>query len=173
MRVLVTGMSGTGKSTVAAELRRRGRAAFDADADGFTAPAAGGSWAWRVDEIARLLADAGDSLVFFAGCSDEQARLHWDLQVVLTVPEAVLVERLATRSSNGYGKGAGELDRVLADQREIEPLLLASADLVIDTRQPLSTVVAAILDLVESRFHKVVPGQIKKATTEPRAGQLL
>jgi len=150
MRVLVTGMSGTGKSTVAAELRRRGHAAFDADEDGFTAPGAGGSWAWRVDEISELLADVGDGLVFFAGCSDEQARFHWDLRVVLTVPETVLVDRLATRSSNSYGRGAGELDRVLADRREIEPLLLAAADLVIDTRQPVPAVVAAILDLVDT-----------------------
>jgi dephospho-CoA kinase len=141
-------MSGTGKSAVAAELRSRGYAAFDADEDGFTAPAAGGSWAWRTDTVGRLLADAGDSLIFFAGCSDEQSRFEWDLKVVLTVPEAVLVDRLATRSSNTYGRGASELDRVRADRREIEPILLAHADLVVDTRQPLSTVVARVLDLV-------------------------
>jgi hypothetical protein len=63
--------------------------------------------------------------VFFAGCSDEQMRFHWDLRVVLTVPETVL-----------------------ADRCEIEPLLLASADLVIDTRQPVPAVIAAILDLI-------------------------
>jgi hypothetical protein len=75
-------------------------------------------------------------------------RFHWDLRVVLTVPETVLVDRLPARSSNGYGKGPGELERVLADRCEIEPLLLASADLVIDTRQPVPAVIAAILDLI-------------------------
>jgi hypothetical protein len=142
-------MSGTGKSTVATELRRRGYAAFDADDDGFSTPGAGGAWAWRAAAVAELLDDAGENLVFFTGCSDEQARFRWDLQVVLSVPEAVLLDRLATRSSNSYGKGAGELDRVLADRRAIEPLLIAAADLVIDTRQPVPAVVATILDLVE------------------------
>lgn len=142
-------MSGTGKSTVAAELRRRGHAAFDADDDGFSTPGAGGAWAWRAAAIAELLDGAGENLVFFTGCSDEQARFRWDLQVVLTVPEAVLVDRLATRSSNSYGRGAGELDRILADRREIEPLLIAAADLVIDTQAPVRAVVASILDLVE------------------------
>lgn len=149
MRVLVTGMSGTGKSAVAAELRSRGYAAFDADQDGLSAPGAGGAWAWRTDKVGQVLADAGENLVFFAGCSDEQSQFAWDLTVVLTVPEAVLLDRLATRSSNTYGKAAGELDRVLADRREIEPVLLAQADLVIDTRQPLSAVVTSVLDLVE------------------------
>jgi hypothetical protein len=149
MRVLVTGMSGTGKSAVAAELRGRGYAAFDADDDGFTSPAAGGTWAWRTGAIAHLLAGAGDGLIFFTGCSDEQAQFRWDLTVVLTVPEAVLVERLATRSSNSYGRGAGELDRILADRATIEPLLIAAADLVVDTRQPLAAVVASILTVID------------------------
>jgi hypothetical protein len=96
-----------------------------------------------------LLAGAGEALVFFAGCSDEQSLFRWDLRVVLTVPEAVLVNRLATRSSNTYGKGVGELDRVVADRREIEPVLLANADLVIDTRQSLPSVIRCLLGLVE------------------------
>src|ERR1700710_1677313 len=103
MRVLVTGMSGTGKSSVVAELRRQGYAAFDADDDGFTEPGAGGSWAWRTAAVAGLLADTGENLLFFAGCSEEQSQFRWDRTVVLTVPEAVLLDRLAMRSSNSYG----------------------------------------------------------------------
>jgi len=36
MRVLITGMSGAGKSALVHELRRRGVRAFDADEDGFS-----------------------------------------------------------------------------------------------------------------------------------------
>src|ERR1700722_16722343 len=49
MRVLVTGVSGTGKSSLIKELRRRGYSAFDADDDGFTAPLPDGTWAWRME----------------------------------------------------------------------------------------------------------------------------
>ena len=38
-----TGVSGTGKSSLVKELRRRGYVAFDADDDGFTAPTADGA----------------------------------------------------------------------------------------------------------------------------------
>jgi dephospho-CoA kinase len=41
VRILLTGMSGVGKSTLVAELRRRGHAAHDAD-DGFSEPRADG-----------------------------------------------------------------------------------------------------------------------------------
>ena len=42
MRVLITGMSGTGKSALVHELRRRGLRGFDADEDGFSEPRADG-----------------------------------------------------------------------------------------------------------------------------------
>jgi broad-specificity NMP kinase len=98
MRVLLTGMSGVGKSTLVRELRRLGHAAYDADDDGFSEPRADGRWGWRYDAVARLLA-AHESL-FFAGCSEEQATLPFELRVLLTAPEPVLLERLTTRTSN-------------------------------------------------------------------------
>src|SRR3954469_23369524 len=88
MRVLLTGMSGTGKSALVQELRRRGYAAHDAD-DGFSEPRADGRWGWRGDLVAELLADPPEGLLFFAGCSEEQVELPFDYRVVLTAPEPV------------------------------------------------------------------------------------
>ena len=114
-RVLITGMSGTGKSTLVRELRRRGHVALDADDDGFSEPRQDGRWGWRADLVAELLARETDGPLFFAGCSEEQSWLPFDRRVLLTVPTAVLVERLRARSGNGYGRA--ELAQVLGDVR--------------------------------------------------------
>jgi hypothetical protein len=135
MRVLLTGMSGTGKSALVQELRQRGYAAHDAD-DGFSEPRADGRWGWRADLVAELLATAPDRLLFFAGCSEEQIELPFDLRVLLTAPESVLVRRLHTRTSNAYGRDGHQLAQVLADLADVEPLLRRSADLVLTTTAP-------------------------------------
>ncbi len=129
MRVLLTGMSGTGKSSLVHELRGRGHLAYDADDDGFTEPRANGRWGWRRALVADLLATAPDGLLFFAGCSEEQVELPFDYRVLLTAPEPVLVERLRTRT--GYGRDSDELAQVLEDLAQVEPLLRRTADLVL------------------------------------------
>ncbi len=86
MRVLVTGMSGTGKTSVVAELRPRGCVAYDVD-EGFTSvDPADGRWHWRTDEVAQLLAQGDVSHVFMAGCSQVQATFAWDIKILLPPP---------------------------------------------------------------------------------------
>jgi shikimate kinase len=144
MRVLLTGMSGTGKSALVRELRRRGYAAHDAD-DGFAEPRADGRWGWRVDLVGALLAEAPSGLLFFAGCSEEQAELPFDYRVLLTAPRPVLVQRLRTRTNNAYGRDDRELSQVLADLVEVEPLLRRSADLVLATTAPTAEIADVLL----------------------------
>ena len=146
MRVLITGMSGTGKSTLVQELRRRGCAAHDADDDGFSEPRADGRWGWRADAVASLLAQAPDGdVLFFAGCSEEQAEMPFDLRVVLTAPEDEIVRRLRTRTSNPYGRTPAQRRQVLADLATVEPLLRGSADLVLSTTAPVADVADRLL----------------------------
>lgn len=54
-RVLLTGMSGTGKSTVIAALAARGYKALDTD-DGWCEPLPDGHQRWRENAIEQLLA---------------------------------------------------------------------------------------------------------------------
>ena len=123
MRVLLTGVSGTGKSSLVKELRRRDYVAYDADDDGFTLPLPDGTWGWRLNLVRSLFDQQDGRLLFFAGCSDEQSQFGFDFKVLLTAPVEVILERLATRTTNSFGKSQAERDRVLADMEWVLPLL--------------------------------------------------
>jgi len=84
--------------------------------------------------------------VFFAGCSEEQVELPFDLRVLLIAPRSVLRQRLRTRTDNGYGRAGAELSNVMADLAEIEPLLRRSADLVLTTTAPPAEIADRLLD---------------------------
>ena len=145
MHVLITGMSGTGKSALVLELRKRGYVAYDADDDGFSEPRQDGRWGWRAEQVAELLSRSLDQLLFFAGCSEEQAELPFDYRVLLTAPRPVVIERLRTRTNSTYGKSEQQLSQVLADLAEIEPLIRRSADLILTTTESPGRVADALL----------------------------
>jgi RNase adaptor protein for sRNA GlmZ degradation len=147
--ILVTGMSGTGKSTTLAELERRGYQVVDTDrgewVEHVPRPGAGPEPQWREDRIDALIAEhefSGEPL-FVAGTVPNQDRFYprFDEVVLLSAPLDVVLERVADRTRNPFGRSAGERDRVAADTVEIEPPLRSSASVEIDTRTPLDQVV--------------------------------
>jgi shikimate kinase len=127
---------------------RRGYKAIDAG-DGWCEPLPGGRQRWREDAIGQLLAAEDAGVLFDAGCEENEIRFHprFDLIVLLSAPAEVLVERLAPRTSNPFGKSPDELERVLDDLRAVEPLLRKAADHEIRTMKPLSDVVTEVLRL--------------------------
>ena len=149
-RVLVTGMSGTGKSSVVAELVARGYKAVDTD-DGFCEVLPNGRQRWREDAVEALLDTEDADVLFVAGCEENQVRFHprFDHIVLLSAPQETLVERLATRATNPFGKSPDQLRRVLDDLEHVEPLMRRVAGHEIVTTAPLDEVVATLLAIAE------------------------
>jgi dephospho-CoA kinase len=149
-RVLLTGMSGTGKSSVVEELVARGYKAIDTD-DGFCDVQPDGRPRWREDAIEELLSAEDGDVLFVAGCDESQARFHpqFDHIVLLSAPLETMVERLQTRTNNRYGTSPVEFSRFLEDVEAVEPLLRRAADHEVRTTVPLDEVVATILRLVD------------------------
>lgn len=145
-RVLITGMSGAGKSTLLRELARRGHRTVDTDYDGWT-DGSGGPW----DEarMARLLADHDDVVV--SGTTDNQGVFYdrFEHVVLLSVPVEILLERVARRTDNPYGRTADDQEEIRRLTTEVEPLLRQTADVELDGREP----VEVLADTVERLAH--------------------
>jgi len=157
-RVLLTGMSGTGKSTLIHELATRGYKAIDTDSDEWSEWATSADdrsdgageeldWVWREDRMQRLLATEDVDVLFVSGCKSNQGKFYaqFDHIVLLSAPVPLIVERLAARTNNLYGKHPAELARVLGYIQTVEPRLRAGASLEVDTSASIAQIVATIL----------------------------
>jgi dephospho-CoA kinase len=145
--VLITGMSGTGKSAALAELAHRGHRVVDTDygdwieevrlADGSVEPL------WKEDRIDALLSRHSDGSLFVVGTVANQGTFYprFDAVVLLSAPLDVILERVATRESNPFGNTEAEREKIAQDLATYEPRLRAGATAEIDSRRPLADVV--------------------------------
>ena len=161
-RVLVTGMAGTGKSSALAELARRGYRVVDTDEPGwreyrtYEQPVDElhrGEFLWVENKITRLLDSDDDPSLFVAGGVRNQDKFYdrFDAVVLLSAPADVLLERVALRSTNEYGKTPLDRAEILADLAEIEPLLRQGCTHELDASRPLVDIVAALLAIASRR----------------------
>lgn len=148
--IFVTGMSGTGKSTALNQLKQRGYRVIDTDYGGWTeeTPLPGGTGTeqlWRENRIDTLITEhelSGEPL-FITGTVRNQGKFYprFDEVVLFSAPLDVILERIAKRDTNPFGKTPEDRDRIVADTIEVEPLLRATATVEIDTRKPLADIV--------------------------------
>lgn len=149
-RILITGMSGTGKSSVILALAARGYPALDMDSPGCSEVGPDGDWVWVEERASVFLAGDAGPARFVSGCATNQVKFYpqFDEIVLLSALAEVLVERLTTRTNNPYGKRPEELAETLVYLETVEPLLRRRATCEIVTTLPLEEVVAVVLRLV-------------------------
>ena len=165
--VLVDGSSGSGKTAVCHELRRRGYQAFNGDRElayrgdprtgtpvdepGIADEAERAAWVsahlcWKVEQVRVLAADRRESSSFFCGGSRNTSRfLHlFDAVFVLDVDLATLHRRLDERPADEWAGRGRTVEREL-----IVRLHETGADLPpgtrIDANRPLVQVVDELL----------------------------
>jgi adenylate kinase family enzyme len=188
---LVEGVSGSGKTAVCDELRRRGYHAIHGDRElayqgdpRSGAPLAGFAHEhhiWDLDKVSALLADQSQVASFFCGGSRNFERFiqRFDGVFVLEVDLDTLHRRLASRPDGEWGGQASErelITRLHATKRGVPEGAIA-----IDATGPVSHVVDAILSSalgivpVSTAFQEpgeLVDGDLRLAVEQLYSGDL-
>ena len=141
-------MSGTGKSSALERLRERGFEVVDTDEPGWSEWSdAEDGYVWAEERIGELLARERETALFVCGTVSNQGRFYpsFDAVVLLSAPASVLLERIARRTTNDYGKSPEQRELILRHVAEVEPLLRATCTHELDASRPLAEVVEELV----------------------------
>jgi broad-specificity NMP kinase len=166
--IYITGTSAAGKSTVRAELSRRGARAYDTDedriaqwtdkitgeitpleADAHRTPEFLDRNEWKADpERVRQLADEGKSqIVFLCGFvgNEEDVWPFFDRVFLLSIDDATMRHRLLTRTAHDFGTKPHEMELLLAWNGVVDQHYLQRGAIAIDGTMPPTLVTDEII----------------------------
>jgi len=167
-KILVTGFSGVGKSTIAVKLREMGYHAHDLDevSEMFTALHKGTGkvmehwdtadldtvknfqWMCDKEQLRSLMDRDSGEFVFCCGAATNIAELVdlFDVVILLVASHEVIRNRLTNRTNNTWGKTKEIQDYILLERKDDRPeILKAKGAIVVDTSQPIEDVVKEIV----------------------------
>lgn len=120
------------------ELRSRGFTALDTDYDEWCELSivnGESEWILREERLYEVLAKPLNSPLFVSGCCSNQGKFYklFDHKILFSAPLEVILDRVAQRTSNPYGKSEKERAEICWNFEHIQPLLQKGADLEIDS----------------------------------------
>ncbi|GAC1392135.1 MAG: hypothetical protein NVSMB46_07090 [Candidatus Saccharimonadales bacterium] len=171
----ITGIAGSGKSTVTNELKSRGYEAYDTDDDGFSRwlnsqtgyihPKSSVKKEDRTEEflknhiwvvprasLEKLSKLALDKTIFLCGVAsnEDEIRDLFKLIFELTIDDKTLIHRLTTRTTNDWGKQPHELEKTLESQHGAAGLYRKHNPILIDATQSIKLVVDNIIEIAKA-----------------------
>ena len=172
-KIFVTGIAGTGKSTIANELRNKGMQVIDLDhvpglcswvnlktnekIDISNASNPNNDFIDQHDYkcdigvLKGMLNQLDDTVVVFGSVGDNSELLPlFDKTFLLQCSPKVLIERLKTRNTNNFGKDQAVQQRMLDWSKIFDKLMLTAGAISINTDVPLKTVVSKLVDKIDN-----------------------
>ena len=171
MKILITGFPGTGKSSIAKELKRRGRRAYDPQSmhdymqvenrdtgrhikQPEKVPAGWfdtvGAYNWDPIKLEKLLQDNEDIFICSKAHNQSEFYSRFDKIFVLTLDFTELIHRLELRNGKTLGKNSDELSDILSLHNHFEQSLLNHGAIIINASKPLSNIVNEIFSNVSN-----------------------
>ena len=174
--ILITGSAGSGKTTIRAELQKRGCEAYDTDSDGFSSWHNKGTgqavkspptnrlpqewyeqhdWVLSATKVSKLAEQATNKTIFLCGTVGNKREILdlFSQIILLNIDEETLKTRLAHRNGgNEFGKQQHELVRILDWHKTVEKDYRELGAVIIDATRPIETVVENIIEIAGERF---------------------
>lgn len=170
--VWVTGTSGSGKSSVCEVLKGQGHLAIDADGEGYShwVDRVTGdvvldppypvppdwlehfAWTISVERVQSLATTANSGVTLLCGGAENELDVwrYFDHVVCLVIDDETLRRRLATRTTNEFGKLPNELEAALARNQDAEDQYRRLGATVIDATRPLDAVARNVLAIART-----------------------
>ena len=168
--ILITGVSGTGKSEVSRQLKAQGYETHDMDAvedlcvmvdkkTGLPTSYDNGNdiekmekmlWLYKKDVLEKLIADQKNEVAFYCGMPNnlEEITDVFTQVIVLSVSPDIIRQRLNTRTDNGFGKSVEVQEYILNGKEKLENDLRQKGACIITTDRSLGEVVKEVLGKV-------------------------
>ena len=173
--IFITGIAGSGKSSLFRELVNRGYEAYDADEklsfwvnkmDGKRVPVSdhtlitdpkffeGHDWYIDVEAIERLAQRSKDTTVFVCGsvANEKQVWHCFEKVYCLFVDESSLINRIQSRTDKDFGKSEHELAHLLELNRQAQRKYRSLDAIIIDATQSVANIADIIIpDLPDTK----------------------
>jgi dephospho-CoA kinase len=166
MKYLITGNTGSGKSTVAKQLAALGKTAIDTDTNGYShwyEYSTGKvfksrpkktpdwqkqyEWLWNEPEIQRILFNNKRKDIFICGIASNQVKFYssFDKTFLLYLDPETMSQRLLSRKNNPFGERPSDIKAALMRHEHLNNRILKAGAIKINATKPIEKVVDEIL----------------------------